>query len=400
MQHDVSGDCGILFRALDFPIERLHLVRQNRALDTVDLGADIDGDALTFKRIAGPQNGAVVVNADGSFTYTPNTNFNGTDTFTFAANDGTVDSAPATVTITVSAVNDAATGSLVITGAANQGFALKANLSSIADVDSSPPVDQPIRYEWRADGALIVGATNAELILTRDLGGKEISVRAHFKDGLGADESIASTSVGPVLSASLAGDVRYWHGDTPLSGTVIHVLRGDPIASNRVASEVANTHSNDAGRWLVDKLDFDRFIVKPGRTVSTDDRGSISASDVLAALKLTLGRNPNPDSDGPGANLASPVSPHQMIAADATRDGQVNLEDVHAILRTAQNPVRTSAASWVFLGEEQNLSSISRNTAMPSSPPEVTASQNTISNWVGVLTGDVDGSWGTAVVVY
>ena len=47
------------------------------------------------------------LNADGSFTYTPNANFNGTDSFTYTVTDGTADSNVATVTITVDPVNDA-----------------------------------------------------------------------------------------------------------------------------------------------------------------------------------------------------------------------------------------------------------------------------------------------------
>ncbi len=39
-------------------------------------------------------------------TYTPAANYNGPDSFTFTVNDGTVTSAPATVSITVTAVND------------------------------------------------------------------------------------------------------------------------------------------------------------------------------------------------------------------------------------------------------------------------------------------------------
>ncbi len=39
-------------------------------------------------------------------TYTPAANYNGADSFTFTVNDGTVTSAPATVSITVTAVND------------------------------------------------------------------------------------------------------------------------------------------------------------------------------------------------------------------------------------------------------------------------------------------------------
>jgi VCBS repeat-containing protein len=68
---------------------------------------DVEGDALTAVLVSGVSNGALTLHADGSFTYTPNADFNGMDSFTYKANDGTVDSDPATVTITVDPVNDA-----------------------------------------------------------------------------------------------------------------------------------------------------------------------------------------------------------------------------------------------------------------------------------------------------
>ena len=49
-------------------------------------------------------NGSVVLNADGSFTYTPDANYCGTDSFTYHANDGMDDSNVATVTIEVACV--------------------------------------------------------------------------------------------------------------------------------------------------------------------------------------------------------------------------------------------------------------------------------------------------------
>ena len=71
---------------------------------------DADGDALTAILVTGPANGAVVVNGDGSFTYTPAANFAGTDSFTYQASDGSsLPSNTATVTINVTAVNDAPT---------------------------------------------------------------------------------------------------------------------------------------------------------------------------------------------------------------------------------------------------------------------------------------------------
>ena len=54
--------------------------------------SDVDGDALTAVLVSGPANGTLTLNADGSFTYTPDANFNGTDSFTYKANDGTADS--------------------------------------------------------------------------------------------------------------------------------------------------------------------------------------------------------------------------------------------------------------------------------------------------------------------
>ncbi|WP_152047600.1 tandem-95 repeat protein [Aureimonas psammosilenae] len=68
---------------------------------------DVNGNALTAVLVTGPANGSLTLNADGSFTYTPNANFNGADSFTYQAGDGTATSEPVTVTLNVGAVNDA-----------------------------------------------------------------------------------------------------------------------------------------------------------------------------------------------------------------------------------------------------------------------------------------------------
>ncbi|HWQ34115.1 MAG TPA: Ig-like domain-containing protein [Blastocatellia bacterium] len=71
-------------------------------------GSDVEGSALTFTVVNGPANGTLNGTAP-NLTYTPNLNFNGTDSFTFKVNDGQLDSAPATITLNVQAVNDAPT---------------------------------------------------------------------------------------------------------------------------------------------------------------------------------------------------------------------------------------------------------------------------------------------------
>ncbi len=63
--------------------------------------SDPDADPLTAVPVGGAGNGTAVLNADGSFTYTPNAGFFGTDSFTYMANDGQANSNVATVTISV-----------------------------------------------------------------------------------------------------------------------------------------------------------------------------------------------------------------------------------------------------------------------------------------------------------
>ena len=75
-------------------------------------GSDPDaGDVLTFTVLTQPDNGALTGVA-AALTYTPSADFNGEESFIFIVSDGveaTADSAPATVTITVTPVNDAPT---------------------------------------------------------------------------------------------------------------------------------------------------------------------------------------------------------------------------------------------------------------------------------------------------
>src|SRR5207245_585882 len=68
--------------------------------------SDVDGDPLAAVLVSGPSHGSLSFNTNGSFTYTPALNYNGPDSFTYKANDGQADSAPATVSITVLPVND------------------------------------------------------------------------------------------------------------------------------------------------------------------------------------------------------------------------------------------------------------------------------------------------------
>ena len=67
---------------------------------------DLDGDVLSAVLGTGPANGTLELDADGSFDYTPDEHFNGTDSFTYQVSDGNGTSDFVTVTLTVNSVED------------------------------------------------------------------------------------------------------------------------------------------------------------------------------------------------------------------------------------------------------------------------------------------------------
>lgn len=98
-------------------------------------GSDQEGSALSFALVGSPANGSIS-GTPPNVIYTPHANFNGADSFTFRVNDGTVNSANATVSVTVTPVNDAPLAiSRTISTARNAAVAVTLTGS---DVDGNP----------------------------------------------------------------------------------------------------------------------------------------------------------------------------------------------------------------------------------------------------------------------
>jgi VCBS repeat-containing protein len=171
--------------------------------------SDVEQDALAAVLFEGPAHGMVALNADGSFTYTPEANYNGTDSFQYRTTDGSAPSGIATVTLTIHPVADAPEarddayavdedGTLTLDAASGV-------LANDTDADQDPI--QAILVNAPAHGSL---ALNADGSLTytpaADYNGAD-SFQYRVNDGT-LDSGIATVNitVNPVNDAPVAVD--------------------------------------------------------------------------------------------------------------------------------------------------------------------------------------------------
>ncbi|HJW93094.1 MAG TPA: Ig-like domain-containing protein, partial [Thermoanaerobaculia bacterium] len=106
-----------------------------------DTDVDTPHASLTAVLNVGPTNAsAFTLNSDGSFSYTPNANFSGSDSFTYHAFDGALNSGIVTVSLTINAVDDAPVNAMPPTPTMNQDATLTmtpaANAIQVSDVDA------------------------------------------------------------------------------------------------------------------------------------------------------------------------------------------------------------------------------------------------------------------------
>jgi hypothetical protein len=90
-------------------------VIENGLVEITLSGSDPEGSNLTYAVVSGPSNGSLSASTGQVLTYTPTADYFGSDSFTYTVNDGTQDSAPATVSITVIEVADF-DGGLILNG--------------------------------------------------------------------------------------------------------------------------------------------------------------------------------------------------------------------------------------------------------------------------------------------
>ncbi|WP_340642086.1 Ig-like domain-containing protein [Photobacterium damselae] len=165
---------------------------------------DLDGDNLTFKPGTNPENGSVTINADGSWEYVPNTDFNGEDSFTVVVDDGNGGTDTITVTVNVTPVNDAPVGEDV-SAETQEETAVTGQLTA-TDVDGDNLTFKPGTNP--ENGSVTINADGSwEYVPNPDFNGED-SFTVVVDDGNGGTDTITVTvNVTPVNDAPVGEDV-------------------------------------------------------------------------------------------------------------------------------------------------------------------------------------------------
>ncbi|WP_328591695.1 FG-GAP-like repeat-containing protein [Prosthecochloris vibrioformis] len=137
------------------------------------------------------------------------------------------------------------------------------------------------------------------------------------------------------------------------------------------------------GGYMLEEVPGGEYELDATKASDSSLTGAVKATDALAALKLAVGMNPNADGD---------VSNYQYLAADVNGDGKVMATDALAILKMAVGLSDAAEHEWLFFGEEVDDVAMSRNEVVWSDAP-VAIEDDMLIDLVGVVKGDVDGSW-------
>lgn len=187
---------------------------------------DVDGDALAASVVAPPAHGTLALDAGGGFTYQPDADYFGADSFTYRAADG-ADASEATVTLDVAPVNDApAITSATIGGVYQAGVTAFVTAAGWSDADFDPPA---YLYRWMVDGVTVpvAGAVLPATYVTR---AATLAAFVTPFDGKLAGLEVAAAPVTVPNLVPTAIDASYSvTAPLPLEATLGYVDDGGPI---------------------------------------------------------------------------------------------------------------------------------------------------------------------------
>jgi len=140
---------------------------EDTAISGQVLATDADGDTLTYSLSSNSSNGSVSLNpATGAFVYTPNANYNGSDSFVVTVSDGNGGTTTSTITIGITPVNDAP-----LSG--NQNLTTDENVALGGAISAFDPDGDTLTYSVSgvpANGTLVLNPTTGSFVYTPNVG--------------------------------------------------------------------------------------------------------------------------------------------------------------------------------------------------------------------------------------
>lgn len=238
----------------------------NTVLHGTLTGSDAESDPLTFSAgSTAPAHGSVAIKTDGSFDYTPNSGYTGSDTFTFKVNDGSLNSADAIVTVTVNSPGNS-------TPVANsQGFATATDTAHNGTLTGSDPDGDSLTF------AITVQPVHGDVTLFVN-GNYTYTPDAGFN---GQDSFDFTVSDGIVTSDP--GQVAITVG-----GIINHL----PVAAS--ASQSTNTNTVVNGNLVATDADGDPLTFQLGSV--TPSHGSVGINPNGSYAYLPFSGYSGPDS--------------------------------------------------------------------------------------------------------
>ena len=348
---------------------------------------DADGDALTPALVQYNQQRGAQLGEDGSFTYTPNSGFHGTDQFTYQASDGTLQSATATATITVNPVNQAPTAvsdaypvdeDNVLTVAAATGV-----LSNDTDADGDALV-----------ATLVASPSNGSLVLNAD-GSLTYAPNADYygtdtftytaNDGLLSSAATTVTiTVTPVNDPPVATADAY---RVSVDGTLVAdatdgVLANDTDIDNETLTATLAT-APEHGTVTLNADGSLSYVPDAGfRGTDTFTYRASDGTDESAAVTVTIQVNTAPE------------------AVDDTytvnEDGVLAIDAVFGLLANDSNPDGDRLTAWLVAGPSHGELSLDADGSFTYTPNAEFSGTDTFSYRVD--DGDLESNVGTVTV--
>ncbi|UKA24932.1 Ig-like domain-containing protein [Photobacterium damselae subsp. damselae] len=304
---------------------------------------DVDGDNLTFKPGSNPENGSVTINADGSWEYVPNPDFNGEDSFTVVVDDGNGGTDTITVTVNVTPVNDAPVGEDV-SAETQEETAVTGQLTA-TDVDGDNLTFKPGTNP--ENGNVTVNPDGSwEYVPNPEFNGED-SFTVVVDDGNGGTDTITVTvNVTPVNDAPVGEDVSAeTQEETAVTGQLTATdVDGDNLTFNPGTNpENGSVTINADGSWeYVPNPDFNG---EDSFTVVVDD-GNGGTDTITVTVNVT------PINDAPvGENVSAETQEETAVT------GQLTATDVdgdNLTFKPGSNPENGSVTinsdgSWEYV---------------------------------------------------